>query len=244
MRKLIFDIGAHNGEDTEFYLRKGFRVVSIEANPILSESLRKRFEVMDSHLIIENQAIADRSGYVDLYVNDNKSDWSSLYKDSSEKGIYSSRKITVRAERLEVLIEKHGMPYFMKCDIEDGDIMVARQLVEVSRVFGRSPDFASFEFCDVEILKCLSKIGYSKFQVINQTYNWMLEAPSPPREGDYVKKSFDAFSSGLFGRELDPKKWIDHNTASRIYDRFNELKTLDPLVCPGWLDIHATRCDV
>ena len=26
---LIYDVGAHRGEDTEFYLKKGFRVVAI-----------------------------------------------------------------------------------------------------------------------------------------------------------------------------------------------------------------------
>ena len=32
---LIFDIGCHLGEDSEFYLRKGFKVVAVEANPEL-----------------------------------------------------------------------------------------------------------------------------------------------------------------------------------------------------------------
>ena len=41
---LIFDVGLHRGEDTEFYLKKGFRVVAFEANPrarlTLHETLR------------------------------------------------------------------------------------------------------------------------------------------------------------------------------------------------------------
>lgn len=36
MRDLIFDIGANNGDDTAFYLKKGFRVVAIEADPALA----------------------------------------------------------------------------------------------------------------------------------------------------------------------------------------------------------------
>jgi len=42
--KLIYDVGAHKGEDTEFYLKKGFSVVAIEANPALCLGLTKRFE--------------------------------------------------------------------------------------------------------------------------------------------------------------------------------------------------------
>jgi len=30
-QKLIIDVGMHKGYDTEFYLRKGFRVVAVEA---------------------------------------------------------------------------------------------------------------------------------------------------------------------------------------------------------------------
>ena len=29
---LIYDVGMHRGEDTAFYLRKGFRVVAVEAD--------------------------------------------------------------------------------------------------------------------------------------------------------------------------------------------------------------------
>ena len=33
---IIFDIGMHCGEDTDFYLKKGFTVVGVEANPELA----------------------------------------------------------------------------------------------------------------------------------------------------------------------------------------------------------------
>ena len=32
---LIFDFGFHNGDDSDFYLRKGYNIVAIEANPEL-----------------------------------------------------------------------------------------------------------------------------------------------------------------------------------------------------------------
>ncbi len=32
-RDLVFDIGVNNGEDTAYYLRRGFRVVGVDANP-------------------------------------------------------------------------------------------------------------------------------------------------------------------------------------------------------------------
>ncbi len=30
---LVFDVGAHKGEDSDFYLNLGYRVVAVEANP-------------------------------------------------------------------------------------------------------------------------------------------------------------------------------------------------------------------
>lgn len=41
--QLIYDVGGHLGEDTDFYLKKGFKVVAIEANPGLAERLSERF---------------------------------------------------------------------------------------------------------------------------------------------------------------------------------------------------------
>lgn len=32
---LIFDLGMHHGHDSEYYLKKGFQVVAVEANPLL-----------------------------------------------------------------------------------------------------------------------------------------------------------------------------------------------------------------
>ena len=38
------DVGVHKGEDTEYYLKKGFQVVGIEANPDLYQSTKDRLE--------------------------------------------------------------------------------------------------------------------------------------------------------------------------------------------------------
>ena len=40
---LIYDVGMHKGEDTDYYLQKGFRVVAFEANPDLVNLCRTRF---------------------------------------------------------------------------------------------------------------------------------------------------------------------------------------------------------
>ncbi len=56
---LIFDVGLHKGEDTEFYLKKGFRVVGIEASSELCEVASQRLSsyVTSGQLTILNAAI-------------------------------------------------------------------------------------------------------------------------------------------------------------------------------------------
>ena len=39
---LIFDIGMNHGEDSEFYLCKGFHVIAIECNPNLVDDVSAR----------------------------------------------------------------------------------------------------------------------------------------------------------------------------------------------------------
>ena len=41
---LVYDVGLHKGEDTDFYLRKGYSVIGIEANPKLIASATTCFQ--------------------------------------------------------------------------------------------------------------------------------------------------------------------------------------------------------
>ncbi len=43
MPNLIFDIGMHKGEDSEYYLKKGFDVVAFEAHPGLISETKNHF---------------------------------------------------------------------------------------------------------------------------------------------------------------------------------------------------------
>jgi hypothetical protein len=40
---LIYDIGMHNGDDTAYYLSRGFNVLAVEANPKLAATATERF---------------------------------------------------------------------------------------------------------------------------------------------------------------------------------------------------------
>ena len=67
---LIFDVGAHNGDDSFYYLSKGFRVVAVEANGDLCAFLRSRFgrEASTGRFILVEAAIADKAGEAGFWV--------------------------------------------------------------------------------------------------------------------------------------------------------------------------------
>src|SRR5215213_370132 len=57
---LIYDVGMHKGEDTDYYLKLGFRVVGFEADPELIATCKSRFAapVASGQLHIVEGAIA------------------------------------------------------------------------------------------------------------------------------------------------------------------------------------------
>jgi FkbM family methyltransferase len=263
MQKLIFDIGMHIGRDTEFYLKKGFRVVAVEANPELARQANDRFssEIRSGQLTIVNRALVeDQTEQVEFYVNDDKNDWGTLLPDWNRSLNRSFRKITVPTIRLNELIANHGMPYYMKIDIEGADVMCVRSLMS----FGKTPEYVSVELMTpnnlaeqkvecLEILVCLRAMGFTKFQISDQSRLKSVKCPRPPLEGNYVDYEFDGHSSGLFGKELQTPVYTIDEVAERYLAYFYARQPRFPFsLCAGgppnnpfhrkgWFDIHAGK---
>ena len=72
-KKIIYDIGANNGDDIEYYLKKSDLVIAIEANPKLCEIIQDRFkkEIDNKSLIIENCVVIveDNETEVPFFIN-------------------------------------------------------------------------------------------------------------------------------------------------------------------------------
>ncbi|HEV2748627.1 MAG TPA: hypothetical protein VGW34_15195 [Allosphingosinicella sp.] len=68
-RDLIFDLGMHRGEESEFYLKKGFRVIAVEASPELCCIARATLAaaMADGRLTIVAKAVAGRSGPITFH---------------------------------------------------------------------------------------------------------------------------------------------------------------------------------
>jgi FkbM family methyltransferase len=214
---LIIDAGAHAGEDTEFYLAKGFNVVAVEANPSLAEEMRVRFAEATARgrLRIFNVAIAERSGTQALAVADDMTIWSSLSDKLVRRNELVGTRyhyIDVPAIRFEELLAEVGVPYYLKVDIEGLDMLCVTALHQ----FRERPTFISIEsqvsVADSSLARAIDELahlwslGYRRFQYVNQRNHPNVVLPAVPREGTFVPKQFTEVSSGPFGDEA-PGKW-------------------------------------
>ena len=238
-RNLIFDLGLHRCEDKDYYIRKGFRVVALEANPELvrGASARFRSELREGRFKPVQNALWKTSGEtVTFHVNPEKDDWSSLLESWAGKGGHALKTIEVQTVTLSDLFDAHGTPYYVKCDIEGADEVFVDQLWADERM----PDFVSVEAASVDLLNKLAAKGYDRFQIVNQATLWAVPAVRPAREGSVVEVTFNGHMSGPFGLELPAHRWKDRQTIADLYASFIRLNQYDDLLGFGWLDFHAT----
>jgi FkbM family methyltransferase len=238
-RKLIFDLGMHLAADTGFYLRKGFRVVAVEASPVMVKLGEKKLaaHVEAGRLTILHRALwSSDDDEISFYLNPEKTDWSSAYKWWAEKGGHSVTEVRVSTITLTSLFEQYGVPHYIKCDIEGADDLFVRQLLRESR----RPAFVSVEAISLEILAVLYAAGYDRVQIVNQAFNAYVKPPEPALEGEFAGVQFNGHMSGLFGREQPPDKWLKLSEAARHYLDFVSMKARNETLAIGWLDFHVT----
>ncbi len=264
---LLYDLGLHAGIDTDFYLQKGFRVVAVEANPALAAAARERFAaaIAAGRLVVVEAAIAARGGTVTFFRNAKNSEWGTIdagFAARNEQFGAASDRLEVPAVTFGELVARHGVPHYVKVDIEGADTLCIAAL----EALAERPRYVSFEsggprrFADtLQALACLDRCGYRGFQLVNQTRHRGVVLPQPAREGLYVAHRFKNGSSGPFGAEL-PGTWLPLDAFLRGYlrtlraeDRWSingrgaawlvKLRTWCErrrLCRPfGWFDIHA-----
>ena len=212
---LIYDVGMHRGEDTAFYLRKGFRVVAVEADPELAAGCRTRFRdaLASGRLTIAEGAIVEADparpmpARVAFFKNDN-SVWGTVRGDWAERNARlgtASCAVEVAVIDFVQLLSAHGVPHYLKVDIEGLDLVCIGAL----RAFRARPDYVSIETDKTSLasmrreVDVLSALGYDGFQAVEQSVVPQSRVPDPAREGACVAHRFEEGASGLFGAELD-----------------------------------------
>ena len=216
---LVYDVGMHRGEDTEFYLKKGFRVVAFEADPDLARYCRERFKeyIANRQLTIIEGAIIDLDAAenkdrkkITFYKNDGMSVLGTVNANWAERNEFlrspSNAMIDVEVIDFTSAVEKHGIPHYMKIDIEGSDMIC----VNLLKKFSKRPDYISIESDKTSMAKILfeidtlTELGYNRFKAVEQSdIPFAQTPPYPASEGTYTPEhQFELGSTGLFGSEL------------------------------------------
>ena len=242
----VFDLGMHNGDDTAFYLERGFRVIAVEANPDLCEQNGTRFEEMIARgsLVILNKAIYCKGGKnVNFYISAMNLEWSSLAEHREEPGPHGSKrkKISVETITLRELYGMFGVPHYIKCDIEGAENIFCRQLLQEDA----KPDFVSVELArNLRPAAFLLCCGYDSFQLVNQAKVRRFASRKSFDGSPYGTQpaTITGHCSGEFGLDLDSEKWLSFDEAAYRFLKHVDLKRRDPdMTLDNWFDIHAMR---
>ena len=208
---LVFDIGMNICEDTDFYLRKGFRVVAVDANPTTCQEAVTRYprEIDSGQLTVLNRAISETRAPLTFYVCKTMSAWSTAspeLRDYWSKQGAVFEEIQVQGVTTADMVEEFGVPRYAKIDIEGFDLVCLKGFKKEAGL----PRYASVEvdFKAVdELLSTAQSLGYQRFALVGQSKVPQQEVAKPAREGRDVEYAFPRGSTGLFGDEL-PEKWV------------------------------------
>jgi FkbM family methyltransferase len=207
--KIIYDLGAHNGNDIPYYLTKADKVIAVEANPDLAQKLRERFKDEPRVVVEECAVVANDETIAYFYVHND--DVRSGLDPQEDLNNYKS--IKVPAKNVVDLVKKHGNPYFIKIDIEFVDHLILEKLLKNNI----KPPYISVEMHKIEVFSLLVSTGkYNKFKIVDGG-SVHIEYPQ-----------FPVHAAGPFGEDIKGE-WLDSDQISKVISQ----------VGTGWKDLHA-----
>jgi FkbM family methyltransferase len=232
-KKIIYDFGAHNGDDIPYYLLKSDLVVAVEANPLLCEQIKSRFsqEIVEGRLIVENCVLSvERSAEnVPFFIHKFNDVWSQ-FPCPDPVVIDQFEKVYLPSKDVIDIIKCYGDPYYIKIDVEIYDHVILKHLF-LNKIF---PPYLSAEshiidvFCLFVALGCYESFKLVDGATVSAKYK---DAQIQTHQGLEIY-SFPHHSAGPFGNDIKGD-WMTK-------DNFAKLLLFANL---GWKDIHVSNVD-
>lgn len=252
----MFDIGMHIGQDSKNYLREGFKVIAVEANPLLAQQNTQKFRsyIDDGSLTILNVGIADKEGVLPFYINKKTSEWSSFDLQLGSRNNTPYEVVNVPCVTTASLFAQYGTPYYLKVDIEGLDYLCINDLPPVSAK--ENVRYVSCEASEVSLLDTLAQKGYTRFKLIHQALNFTpvdLKLEKNPlfpkflflyiifrlRFRKFIPSRYPYSSSGPIP-ENTKGPWLSYEEVRKQYTDFYQGEKNIPLNDRSWFDFHAT----
>lgn len=217
--RVIYDLGAHEGQDIAYYLKSADVVIAVEANPSLCEIMQTKFvnEVLTKKLIIVNKCIVP--------IRDKDNEKVPFYKNRFDSGASRFLKPKVNPKEFEIIyIESTTVeelfkfelePLYIKIDLEGLDRFILKEIHE-NKI---KPKFLSFENCGKDVLEnIIENEFYSHFNIVS-FYNY-----------SSIYKKTKTKTAGYFGKDIK-SPWLNGESVLKLYDKMPN----------SWFDIHCTN---
>lgn len=251
--RTVFDIGMNNGDDSAHYLSKGYKVVAVEANPALVRRARARFqaEITSGQMVIEHLGVCGHAGRALFWINEERDVFSSFERMRASRGGTYCHSVEVDCVTFDTLLNKHGLPYYLKLDIEGAEAHCLNALRSIG-----VPEYISVEAESLEYLFLLSQLGYRQFKIVDQmrhnsrfpdfTNNNVLSrlakrmcAYADRIKNRSVKVPFPRGCSGPFGEETSGSWQTMEEVAYNWLHLYFGHRSRGSLSTGSWYDFHA-----
>lgn len=159
---LCFDVGAHLGDRVRTWRHLGARVVAIEPQPACLAMLRRLYG-RDPEVTLLPHALGAAPGTATLHISEATPTVSTLSAewirevqvDRRFASVRWNDRLEVQVETLDQLIARHGVPAFVKIDVEGLELNVLEGLTAPVPAL-------SFEYLGVvseRAVKCVQRLG-------------------------------------------------------------------------------------
>ena len=170
----VFDIGANVGTHTETFLSLGAgKVVAVEPTPDLVKTLK---HIRDRRLTVVASAVGKEVGILPFNLSNfsTLNSFSGAWIDKIAHEVPAGRpqwinRVNVEVTTLDILIKQHGIPDFIKIDVEGSELEALQGLTS-------SPKYLSFEFHSElhdTLISCIRRSCFSS----EARFNYILGEP-------------------------------------------------------------------